>query len=295
MGVESGSQRILDAMDKGTTVDEVRQATRALRAHGIRACWFLQLGYPGETWEDLLATRDLVREERPDDIGVSVSYPLPGTKFHDLVRGQLGRTRTGCDSDDLAMLFQGTYTTRSTAACATRCTTRCARPRPTRAGPRSKARNGRTARPSRSSPRRADVPAQAFACGAAPASLPPAAAAFDAIAARFDGRYGAGSASPRSAARFDPRSSRRFRAARGCSRSAAAPARTPSGSIARGARRPPHRRVARDGARRREQASPARRPDRHESFPPSSSARSRTSATPPACRRSTARSRISRR
>jgi anaerobic magnesium-protoporphyrin IX monomethyl ester cyclase len=111
IGVESGSQRILDAMDKGTTVDEIRHATRALRANGIRACWFLQLGYPGETWDDVLATRDLVRQERPDDIGVSVSYPLPGTKFHDLVRGQLGLHTNWLHSDDLAMLFQGTYTT----------------------------------------------------------------------------------------------------------------------------------------------------------------------------------------
>jgi anaerobic magnesium-protoporphyrin IX monomethyl ester cyclase len=111
LGVESGSQEILDAMDKGTTVDEVRLATRALKAHGVRACWFLQLGYPSETWRDLLATRDLVRDERPDDIGVSVAYPLPGTKFHARVRDELGRRQNWRHTDDLAMLFHGTYTT----------------------------------------------------------------------------------------------------------------------------------------------------------------------------------------
>jgi anaerobic magnesium-protoporphyrin IX monomethyl ester cyclase len=111
MGVESGSQRILDAMDKGTTVDEVRAATRALKAHGVRACWFLQLGYPGEQWDDVVATRDLVRGERPDDVGVSVAYPIPGTKFHAAVRGQLGARTNWEDTGDLAMLFQGTYTT----------------------------------------------------------------------------------------------------------------------------------------------------------------------------------------
>jgi anaerobic magnesium-protoporphyrin IX monomethyl ester cyclase len=111
MGVESGSQKILDAMDKGTTVDEVRSATRELKRHGIRACWFLQLGYPTETWEDVLSTRDLVREEGPDDIGVSVAYPLPGTKFHAMVRAQLGQRQNWQHTDDLAMLFQGTYTT----------------------------------------------------------------------------------------------------------------------------------------------------------------------------------------
>ena len=111
LGVESGSQRILDAMEKGTTVAEVREATRTLKTHGVRACWFLQLGYPTEAWSDLLATRDLVRAERPDDIGVSVSYPLPGTKFHAAVRAQLGARQNWEDTSELAMLFQGTYTT----------------------------------------------------------------------------------------------------------------------------------------------------------------------------------------
>ena len=111
LGVESGSQKILDAMDKGTTVACARQATRMLKAHGIKACWFIQLGYPSEEWEDLLATRDLIHEEMPDEIGVSVAYPLPGTEFHERVRAQLGRQRNWHDTGELAMLFQGTFDT----------------------------------------------------------------------------------------------------------------------------------------------------------------------------------------
>ena len=111
LGVESGSQSILDAMEKGTTVDEVRAATAALKAAGVRVGWFLQLGYPSESWHDVLLTRDLVREGRPDDIGVSVAYPLPGTKFHEMVRAQLGLRQNWEHTDDLAMLFHGTYTT----------------------------------------------------------------------------------------------------------------------------------------------------------------------------------------
>ena len=110
MGVESGSQRILDAMDKGTRIGQVRTATRLLRSHGIRVAWFLQLGYTGETWADLLATRDLLRSERPDDVGVSVAYPLPGTLFHERVKEQLGARTNWSDSDELAMMFHGTYT-----------------------------------------------------------------------------------------------------------------------------------------------------------------------------------------
>jgi anaerobic magnesium-protoporphyrin IX monomethyl ester cyclase len=111
LGVESGSQKILDAMEKGTRVEQVRSATRTLKAHGIRACWFIQLGYLGETWEDVLMTRDLIREERPDDIGVSVAYPLPGTRFHAMVQAQLGAKQNWADTDDLAMLFHGTFGT----------------------------------------------------------------------------------------------------------------------------------------------------------------------------------------
>jgi anaerobic magnesium-protoporphyrin IX monomethyl ester cyclase len=110
LGVESGSQKILDAMDKGTRVEQIRRATRLLREHGIRAAWFLQLGYPGEEWTDLLLTRGLLRSEQPDDIGVSVAYPLPGTAFYERVRKQLSAKQNWRDSDDLAVLFEGTYT-----------------------------------------------------------------------------------------------------------------------------------------------------------------------------------------
>lgn len=111
LGAESGSQKVLDAMDKGTRVSQIGDATRRLRQAGIRACWFLQFGYPGEELEDILATVELVREIMPDDVGVSVSYPLPGTRFFDMVQAELGEKTHWQDSNDLAMMFQGTYQT----------------------------------------------------------------------------------------------------------------------------------------------------------------------------------------
>jgi anaerobic magnesium-protoporphyrin IX monomethyl ester cyclase len=110
MGVESGSQKILDAMDKGTCVNQIERANERLKSAGIRSCFFLQFGYPGETWTDIEKTIQLVRDTRPDDIGVSVSYPLPGTIFHDRVREQLGAKTNWEDSEDLAMMFKGAYT-----------------------------------------------------------------------------------------------------------------------------------------------------------------------------------------
>jgi anaerobic magnesium-protoporphyrin IX monomethyl ester cyclase len=111
LGAESGSQRILDAMDKGTDVAEIPAVRAKLREAGIRACFFIQFGYPGETMEEIMATVHMVRDCLPDDIGVSVSNPLPGTRFHEMVKQELGEKDHWDESNDLAMMFQGTYQT----------------------------------------------------------------------------------------------------------------------------------------------------------------------------------------
>ncbi len=98
-------------MDKGSQVHAARTATRNLRRAGIRAAWFLQLGYPPEDWDDIVLTRDLVHQEMPDDVGVSVAYPLPGTPFHDRLAAELGPRRNWRDTAELAMLFHGTFDT----------------------------------------------------------------------------------------------------------------------------------------------------------------------------------------
>ena len=109
MGAESGSQRVLDAMEKGVRVEQIRQAADELQRNGIDVGLFLQFGYPGEQWEDVEATLRLVHDIAPQDIGVSVSYPLPGTKFYERVRADLGEKQNWFDSDDLAMMYRATY------------------------------------------------------------------------------------------------------------------------------------------------------------------------------------------
>ena len=109
LGAESGSQRVLDAMNKGVQVAEIHTARARLKAQGIRVGFFIQLGYIGEELEDILATRQLIDTACPDDIGISVSYPLPGTAFYEQVKAQLGAKTHWQDSNDLAMMFQGTY------------------------------------------------------------------------------------------------------------------------------------------------------------------------------------------
>jgi anaerobic magnesium-protoporphyrin IX monomethyl ester cyclase len=109
MGAESGSQRILDAMDKGLRVEQIHDAARLLHGRGIAVGMFLQFGYLSESWEDIEATLAMARDIDPEDIGVSVSYPLPGTKFYELVRAKLGPKQNWYDSNDLAMMYRGTY------------------------------------------------------------------------------------------------------------------------------------------------------------------------------------------
>ena len=70
-------------MDKGTKVEQIYAAARNLHAAGIKIAFFLQFGYPGEERADIEETLQMVRDCEPDDIGMSVSYPLPGTKFYE--------------------------------------------------------------------------------------------------------------------------------------------------------------------------------------------------------------------
>jgi anaerobic magnesium-protoporphyrin IX monomethyl ester cyclase len=98
-------------MDKGTRVEQIYEARRRLKAAGIRAAFFLQFGYPGETRADIEKTIRMVRQAQPDDIGISVSYAMPGTKFYAAVRDQLGEKQNWQDSSDMAMLFHGSFST----------------------------------------------------------------------------------------------------------------------------------------------------------------------------------------
>lgn len=109
VGAESGSQKILDAMEKDIALEQVYEARRKLQEHGIRVAFFIQFGYLGETKEDILLTEKMLFDLMPDDMGISVSYPLPGTKFYQKVKDDLKEKANWTDSDDLAMMFKNTY------------------------------------------------------------------------------------------------------------------------------------------------------------------------------------------
>jgi anaerobic magnesium-protoporphyrin IX monomethyl ester cyclase len=96
-------------MDKGTKVEEIYEATRLLKNNNIRVAFFLQFGYLTENKDDIRKTIAMVKELQPDNIGISVSYPLPGTLFYEKVKDDIKLKANWTDSDDFEMMFQGTY------------------------------------------------------------------------------------------------------------------------------------------------------------------------------------------
>lgn len=110
MGAESGSQKILDAMNKGTTVQQIFEATRLLKNNNINPSFFIQFGYPGETKEDIIKTIEMINSLLPHELGISVSYPLPGTLFYENVKTQMQEKTNWTDSDELALMFRNTFT-----------------------------------------------------------------------------------------------------------------------------------------------------------------------------------------
>ena len=81
IGSESGSQRILDAMERGVTAEQVQWATQAAQRHGIQVGMFLMWGYEGETLEDIEATIEHVKKANPDVFFTTVAYPIKNTAY----------------------------------------------------------------------------------------------------------------------------------------------------------------------------------------------------------------------
>ena len=110
VGVESGSQKMLDLMNRGTKLRQVERTAEALRSAGVRQFWFLMLGYPGETEEDIEATFQLFRRFSPEEYSVSIAVPIPGTRFHEKVKDRLaaarGRPRR---TGGMTLLYEAAY------------------------------------------------------------------------------------------------------------------------------------------------------------------------------------------
>jgi radical SAM superfamily enzyme YgiQ (UPF0313 family) len=89
IGSESGSQRVLDAMDRRVTVEQVRSMTHLLRRYGIQTGMFIMLGYEGEEMGDLKATVEHLKRVDPDLFLTTLAYPIKGTPYYERVEGRI--------------------------------------------------------------------------------------------------------------------------------------------------------------------------------------------------------------
>jgi len=84
-GVESGSQRMLDAMNRRMTVEQIVAGTARAKKVGLKVHAFMMVGFPGENYDSLKETMRFLRELEPDEVSFTVPYPVPGTELFDMV------------------------------------------------------------------------------------------------------------------------------------------------------------------------------------------------------------------
>jgi radical SAM superfamily enzyme YgiQ (UPF0313 family) len=112
IGSESGSQRVLDAMQRGVTTQQVRSAVRLCKSLGIQTGMFLMWGYDGEEIEDIEQTVAHAKECQPDVCFTTVSYPIKGTPYYERVSSRLVALGEWAKSTDRDIRIQGRHSRR---------------------------------------------------------------------------------------------------------------------------------------------------------------------------------------
>ncbi len=110
-GAESGSQKVLDAMNKGTSVEQIRRTAELCRRHGIETYFYIMVGYPGEEWADIRKTVELLKQTLPDQFSSTIAYPLPGTEFYEEVKHRLLDAPDWDYTAENRLLFRRDYST----------------------------------------------------------------------------------------------------------------------------------------------------------------------------------------
>jgi anaerobic magnesium-protoporphyrin IX monomethyl ester cyclase len=112
IGSESGSQRILDAMERGVSVAQVQEAVALCKAKGIQTGMFLMWGYEGEDLSDIDATIEHVKRSDPDIFLTTVAYPIKGTPYYDSVRDSLVQLKPWAQTTDREIELRGRHSRR---------------------------------------------------------------------------------------------------------------------------------------------------------------------------------------
>src|SRR5688572_25125052 len=109
IGAESGSQKVIDLMDRRVDVNQVRDMIKLTRKHGIEAGTFIMLGYPGETEDDIEETIHHLKESNPDHFTITVAYPIKGTELYQEIEAVQTTKLDWATSTDRQVDFKRTY------------------------------------------------------------------------------------------------------------------------------------------------------------------------------------------
>lgn len=109
IGAESGSQKVIDLMDRRVEVGQVRTMIQLAQAHGIQAGTFIMVGYPGETEEDIYETVHHLKVSNPDIFTITVAYPIKGTPLYTEVENNFIADLPWETSTDRDIDFKRTY------------------------------------------------------------------------------------------------------------------------------------------------------------------------------------------
>ena len=109
IGAESGSQKVIDLMDRRVDVNQVREMIQLTRKHGIEAGTFIMLGYPGETEEDIEETIRHLKKSNPDYFTITVAYPIKGTELYQEIEAVQTTNLDWSTSTDRQVDFKRTY------------------------------------------------------------------------------------------------------------------------------------------------------------------------------------------
>jgi radical SAM superfamily enzyme YgiQ (UPF0313 family) len=110
IGSESGSQRILDSMDRGVKIEQVQNAVHMCRERSIQSGMFLMWGYEGEELEDIEATIRHVSTSKPDIFFTTVSYPIKGTPYYKKISDRLVQLGPWSSTSDRELKIKGRHT-----------------------------------------------------------------------------------------------------------------------------------------------------------------------------------------
>jgi len=109
IGAESGSQKVIDLMDRRVNVKQVQEMIQLAKRHGLQAGTFIMVGYPGETKEDIYATVEHLKKADPDLFTITVAYPIKGTPLYEEVEDRFIADLPWEKSTDRDIDFERTY------------------------------------------------------------------------------------------------------------------------------------------------------------------------------------------